>query len=232
MGRSESGAGIVLHMAPFTCARVTAIALEEAGLTFDTRPVRFVRGEHKSPEYRRLNPLGKVPALAIDGVVLTETVAILTYLNDRFPEAHLLPEALGLSDRARHLADLCFCSATLHPIVTRIRLPAFVAGVENALIVKQAAERSMDEYFQVVEDRLAAGSWWYGTQWSAMDGYLYWVFWRVEGAGYDVTRFPRLLAHARAMETRPAVQRALAREDAMQAALEAEGSAFTPARIG
>jgi glutathione S-transferase len=231
MDRSESGAGIVLHMAPFTCARVTAIALEEAGQSFDTRPVRFVRGEHKSSEYRRLNPLGKVPTLAIDGVILTETVAILTYLDERFHDAHLLPEATCAADRAMQLADLCFCSSTLHPIVTRIRLPAFFAGTENALTVKQSAERSMDEYFQVVEDRLAVGPWWYDAQWSVMDGYLYWVFWRVEGAGYDVTRFPRFLAHARAMEGRPAVQRALAREDAVQAALEAEGSAFVPTSI-
>jgi len=231
MDRSEGGADIVLHMAPFTCARVTAIALEEAGQAFETRPVRFVRGEHKSPEYRRINPLGKVPALAIDGVVLTETVAILTYLNERFPEARLLPEAPCAADRAMQLADLCFCSSTLHPIVTRIRLPGFFAGNENALAVKQSAERSMDEYFAVVEDRLARGPWWYEGQWSVMDGYLYWVFWRVEGAGYNVMRFPRFLAHARAMERRPGTQRALAREDAVQAALEAEGSAFTPPTV-
>jgi glutathione S-transferase len=232
MDRSESCAGILLHMAPFTCARVTAIALEEAGQAFETRPVRFVRGEHKSPEYRRLNPLGKVPALAIDGVILTETVAILTYLNDRFPEAHLLPDATCAADRAVQIADLCFCSSTLHPIVTRIRLPAFFAGNENALTVKQSAERSMDEYFQVVEDRLAAGPWWYGAQWSVLDGYLYWVFWRVEDAGYDVTRFPRFLAHARATESRTSVRRALAREAAVQAGLEKEGSAFVPTRTG
>ena len=232
MDRDEISAGIVLHMAPFTCARVTAIALEEAGQTFETRPVRFVRGEHKSPAYRKLNPLGKVPALAIDGAVLTETVAILTYLNERFPQARLMPETADAASRAAQLADLCFCSSTLHPIVTRIRLPAFFAGPENAHTVKKAAERSMDEYFQVVEDRLAVSPWWYGTRWSAMDSYLYWIFWRVEGAGYDVTRFPRFLAHARAMEERPAVQRALAREDAEQARLEAEGSAFTPAEIG
>ena len=231
MDRDETEAGIVLHMAPFTCARVTAIALEEAGQTFDTRPVRFVRGEHKSPEYRKLNPLGKVPALAIDRVVLTETVAILTYLNERFPHARLMPETNNAAGRAAQLADLCFCSSTLHPIVTRIRLPAFFAGPDYAQVVKQAAERSMDEYFQVVEDHLAAGPWWYGARWSAMDGYLYWVFWRVEGAGYDVTRFPRFLAHARAVEERPAVQRALAREDAEQAQLEVEGSAFTPTTI-
>jgi glutathione S-transferase len=218
MDESDTGSGIVLHMAPFTCARVTAIALEQAGQPFATRPVRFVRGEHRSPDYRRINPLGKVPALAIDGTILTETVAILP--------------APTAADRAHRLADLCFCSATLHPIVTRIRLPGFFAGADNALAVKQAAERAMDDYFQVVEDRLATGAWWYGADWSAMDAYLYWVFWRVEGAGYDVARFPHFLAHARAMEARPAVRRALAREDAMQEALEREGSAFVPGRIG
>lgn len=222
----------ILWMAPYTCARVTAIALEEAGVEFDTRMVRFMRGEHKSPEFRTRNPKGKVPALEIDGEVLTENVAILTYLAERFPDARLLPRADTPAARAHILADLCFCSSTLHPLVTRIRMPMFFAGAANALAVKQAAEAAMDEYFQLVEDRLAEGPWWYGGEWSVIDGYLYWVFWRVEGAGYDVSRFPGFAAHARAMEERPAVKRALAREDAAQAQLEAEGLAFVPPKVG
>lgn len=222
----------ILHMAPYTCARVTAIALEEAGIPFETRLVRFLKGEHKSPAFRRFNPKGKVPALEIDGDVLTENVAILTYLDERFPGARLMPRAHSAADRAHRLADLCFCSATLHPLVTRIRMPMFFAGPDNAAIVKHTAEKAMDEYFQLIEDRLAAGSWWYGGDWSAMDGYLYWVFWRVEGAGYDVSRYPRFAAHARAMEARPAVQRAVAREEAAQAQLEAEGLAFVPPKVG
>ena len=221
-----------LWMAPYTCARVTAIALEEAGVEFDTRLVRFMRGEHKSPDFLARNPLGKVPALEIDGKVLTESVAIVTYLAERFPHARLLPRADNPVARAHVLADLCFCSSTLHPLVTRIRMPMFFAGAENALAVKQTAESAMDAYFQIVEERLSVGQWWYGSEWSAMDGYLYWVFWRVEGAGYDVKRFPRFAAHARAMEQRPAVQRALAREEAAQAQLEAEGLAFVPPKIG
>ena len=221
-----------LWMAPFTCARVTAIALEEAGVEFETRLVRFMRGEHKSAEFKARNPMGKVPALEIDDEVFTENVAILTYLAERFPQARLLPPAGTPAERAHILADLCFCSSTLHPLVTRIRMPMFFAGAENALAVKQAAEAAMDEYFQLVEDRLSAERWWYGNEWSAMDGYLYWIFWRVEGAGYDVSRFPAFAAQARAMEQRPAVQRALAREQAAQAQLEAEGLAFVPPKVG
>jgi glutathione S-transferase len=222
----------ILYMAPYTCARVTAIALEQAGVPFETRLVRFLKGEHKSPEFRRLNPLGKVPALEIDGTVLTENVAILTYLAERFPDAGLVPRVQTAAARAHQLADLCFCASTLHPLVTRVRMPMFFAGADNAAVVKRTAEQAMDEYFQVVEGRLANGQWWYGASWSAMDGYLYWVFWRVEGAGYDVSRFPRFTAHARAMEHRPAVQRALAREEEAQRQLEDEGVAFVPPKVG
>lgn len=223
---------ITLYMAPFTCARVTMIALEEAGLAFDVELVRFMRGEHKSPGFRRVNPKGKVPAVAIDGTVLTENVAILWYLHERHPQARLLPNAGTPAERASVLADLCFCSATLHPLVTRIRMPMLFAGNENAATVKATAETAMDEYFALVEARLAERPWWFGETWSAMDGYLYWVFWRVEGAGYDVARYPRFAAHACANEQRPAVKRALAREDAAQAQLVAEGAAFVPAKIG
>src|SRR5690606_21311823 len=218
----------VLYTAPHTCGRVTAIALEEAGIEFDVRLVRFMKGEHKSPEFRRINPKGKVPALEIDGVIVTENVAILTYLHERLPGANLMPPAARVGDRCRQLADLCFCSATLHPLVTRIRMPMFFAGPEHASVVKKTAEAAMDEYFQLVEERLAVAPWWYGDAWSAMDGYLYWVFWRVEGAGYDVSRFPRFARHARAMEQRPAVIRALAREEEAQAQLEREGLKFVP----
>ena len=110
-------------------------------------------------------------------------------------------------------------------------MPAFFAGEEHASVVKQTAERAMDEYFAVVEARLAQGDWWYGTRWSAMDAYLYWIFWRVEGAGYDVARYPNFAAHARRMETRPAVQSFLAREEAAQAQLVAEGAAFVPPKV-
>jgi glutathione S-transferase len=103
------------------------------------------------------------------------------------------------AERARVVADLCFCSSTLHPIVTRIRMPMFFAGAEHVAAVKQAGERAMDPHFDLVERRLAGSPWWFGPTWSAMDGYLYGVFWRVEGAGSDVTRFPSFAAHARAL---------------------------------
>ena len=72
---------------------VPHIVLEEIGTPYQRQLVNLARGEHKSDAYLKINPHGKVPALAVDDTVLTENVAILTYLARRFPEAHLLPEA-------------------------------------------------------------------------------------------------------------------------------------------
>ncbi|MEJ2128496.1 MAG: glutathione S-transferase family protein [Woeseiaceae bacterium] len=219
---------VELHMAPGTCARVSCIALEETGEDFETVVVRFMKGEHKSPGFKKLNPKGKVPTLVFDGEPLTENVAIITFLNQRYPDARLMPEPKDELDALRQLADLCFCSTTLHPIVTRIRMSSFIAGPDCANTVWSAACDAMVEYFELIERRLANQDWWYGDSWSAMDAYLYWVFWRVEGAEFDVAPFPRYSDHARRMESRPAVQRALAREAEAVKILEAEGLNFVP----
>jgi glutathione S-transferase len=218
----------ILYMAPGTCARVTAIALEEIGEDYGTAVVRFVKGEHKSPAYLGMNPKGKVPTLLIGGDVLTENLAIIFYLNERFPEAKLLPETQDALTRAHQLADLSFCASTLHPIVSRIRMPQFVATEDAARDVWAAGCEAMNEYFQLIESRLDSRSWWYGEQWSIVDAYLYWIYWRVAGASFDVTPYPKYSSHAARMEERPSVIRALKREEEAQAQLMAEGLAFEP----
>jgi len=204
---------IILYMAPGTCARVPCIMLEESGAVFETRVLRFMRGEHKSPDYRRINPRGKVPALQIDGANLAENVAIITYLVQRYPDAALMPHASNALAMAQQLADLSYCASTLHPVVTRIRLPGFFAGEDAARSVWEKGCAAMDEHFQLINTRLADTPWWYGEQWSAMDAYL---------------NYPHYQAHSKRMEDRPAVQRALAREKAAEDILAGEGLLFTP----
>jgi glutathione S-transferase len=80
----------------------------------------------------------------------------------------------------------------------------------------------------LVNDRLDGRQWWYDNSWSVMDAYLFWVYWRCEGADYVVAPIKNFTDHARRMEQRPAVQRALAREKAAEAQLESEGLNFKP----
>ena len=217
-----------LYFAPHTCARVALTALEQAEASYVLSTVAFVAGDHRKPAFLAVNPKGKVPALAIDGLYLTENVAILDYLAERFPDAALLPPADSPATRAARLADLAWCASTLHPIVTRIRMAPMIAGPDCAAAVWRAACTAMDPNFALIEARLAQGRWWYDAQWSVMDAYLAWIFFRVAGARYDTSRFPAFSAHHAAHHERPAVLRALAREAEVQAELQARGLAFAP----
>ena len=99
------------------------IALGLKGLDYEAVPVHLVRdgGEHRRPEYLDLNPAGLVPTLEDAGQVLTQSLAIIEYLDETHPQARLLPE--GALDRARvpvcGLAIAIDCPARLPVAIAR-----------------------------------------------------------------------------------------------------------------
>ncbi|MET3152099.1 UNVERIFIED_ORG: maleylacetoacetate isomerase [Stenotrophomonas geniculata] len=92
------------------------IGLALKGLAFEARPVHLVRegGEQHHDAYRELNPQQLVPTLLHDGHVLTQSLAILEYLEERFPQVPLLPADAAGRARVRALAQLVACD--IHPI--------------------------------------------------------------------------------------------------------------------
>lgn len=219
---------ITLCFAPGTCARVPLIALEEIGAPFETRLIAFMKGEHRAPEFLALNPAGKVPALILDEGALTQNSAILSYLARCFPEARLLPDAPDPLAEAQLLARLAWFSADIHPLVTRIRIPQFFCDLESAPVrVRALAEAAMAFQLAGVERDLAAAPWLLGDDWSILDAFLHWVWFRITSAGFDAAPFPAIADHARRIEQRPAVRRALARERDAEQALAALGLAVT-----
>ncbi|ALA81057.1 maleylacetoacetate isomerase [Stenotrophomonas maltophilia] len=92
------------------------IALELKGLAWDARPVHLVRegGEQHLDAYRALNPQQLVPTLLHDGHTLTQSLAIVEYLDERFPQVPLLPADAAGRARVRALAQLVACD--IHPI--------------------------------------------------------------------------------------------------------------------
>lgn len=211
----SSETDIVLHFAPGTCARVPLIALEEIGVPFETRLVAFMKGGHREPDFLARNPAGKVPVLEIDGAVLTQNSAILVYLARRFPGARLLPLTGDMLDEAKMLSRLIWFSADLHPLVTRIRMPHFFCDLEGAPDrVRALGMEGMRFQLRTLERDLARQPWLLGDDWSVLDAYLFWVWFRITGAGFDATDFPAIADHHGRMSIRPATQRALAREAA------------------
>lgn len=215
-----------LYFAPDSCARVTLIGLEEIGRQYALEVVAFVKGEHRSPEYLALNPKGKVPTLLVDGEALTENVAILSWLAEQYPDSAILPRVIGALSRARQIADLTYCASGLHPIVTRLRIPQYFCDTQDGMArVFQMAAAALRPNFDWIEQRLAHQPWWYGRDWSIMDAYINWVWFRVTGAGFDASGYPNLARHDGAIKRRPSVMRALAVNQDVSNDLAARGLA-------
>lgn len=218
---------ITLHFAPDTCARVPLIALEEIGCAFSLEIVAFMKGQHRSPEYLKLNPSGKVPTLIIDGSPLTENVAILSWLAETFPDAALLPCGDAMM-RIGQLSDLAYCASGLHPIVTRLRIPHFFCDLPEARQrVFDMAASAMRLHFAIIDARLSASRFWYGDTYSIVDAYINWVWFRVTGTEFDASEYPNFARHDADIKRRPAVQRALARNAEVAACLADQGLAIS-----
>ncbi|MGQ0591366.1 MAG: maleylacetoacetate isomerase [Gammaproteobacteria bacterium] len=90
------------------------IALNLKGITYEPRFVHLARGEQHAAAYRALNPQGLVPVLVHGARVLTQSLAILEYLDEGFPTPPLLPPAPELRARARAFTGLVACD--IHPL--------------------------------------------------------------------------------------------------------------------
>lgn len=83
---------VVLYYNPQSRGRIVHWMLEELGADYEIKLLDFEKGEHKSPDYLKINPMGKIPTIVHRGVVVTETAAICAYLADAYPEAGLAPK--------------------------------------------------------------------------------------------------------------------------------------------
>ncbi|MBX3592845.1 glutathione S-transferase family protein [Sphingomonas sp.] len=217
---------LVLYFAPGACSGVTMIALEEIGVPFEARLVAFMAGEHRRPEFLARNPAGKVPTLMVDGQPLTQNPVILAWLARRFPQAGLLPLGGDAIADAQLLGRLSWFSADVHPLVTRIRMPQFMCDLPGAPErVRAMAGEAIRFHLAPLEQALAEAPWLLGDRWSVLDAYLFWVWFRITGAGFAAAEYPAIAAHYERMSDRPSVRRALVREDAAFAELSGRGLA-------
>ena len=173
------------------------IALALKGLKPDYVPVDLLHDQQASPQYRAVNPQGLVPALEVDGQVLTQSPAIIEWLDERYPEPPLLPRDPLQRARVRALAAVVGCD--MHPLNNR-RVVNYLKrelGCDDAAVDAWCGTW-MGAGFDALDALLAAdprrGRFSFGDAPTVADVYLVPQLTTARRFHVDVARWPRLLA--------------------------------------
>jgi glutathione S-transferase len=197
-----------LYYSPGSCAQASHIALEEAGATYEATRIDFAANQQRSPEYLKINPKGRVPALVTDRGILTETPAILAYVAQTHPAAKLAPldDPFVFAGIQAFNAYLC---STVHPAhAHRVRGSRWADDEAAIADMKRKAPQVIMDCFTLIEREMFVGPWVMGATYTIADPYLYTLATWWEGDMVDQARIPKLADHRKRMADRPAVQRA------------------------
>ncbi|NOD94253.1 glutathione S-transferase [Ruegeria sp. HKCCD4884] len=194
-----------LYFAPHTISVAVAIALEEAGLEYEAIQLDFAGGEQTKPAYRQINPKGRVPALVVDGGILTETGALLEFIAAQAPSAGLVPADPVMAARMREV--MFYLASTMHVNhAHKMRGARWADKKPSWKDMKDKVPQTMTASCEYICSNGLRGPFVLGDAFSLADAYLYVVCSWLEGDGVDVSAFPKILAFREAMEARPSVQ--------------------------
>lgn len=200
---------VVLYHHPYSRAANVVWMLEEVGIPYELSFVDLRAGAQKSPEYLKLNPMGKVPTLVDGDVVLTEGAAIGVYLADRYAMGRLAP-AVDESARGTYLRFAFYAPSVVEPC-------CMAKGAGWTYKASQAGFGSYEEMLATLDGALAAGPWLLGERFTMTDVTLGATLrWMLRFQMIDP--LPSLTAYAARLGERPALVAADAKNAAVRAA--------------
>ena len=227
----------VYHYFLSNCAQRVCIALEEKGQDWTPHAVNLFTQENTTDEYFRINPTGLVPALVHDGVVVTESIDILRYIEQQFPEPALYPS----DPEQRQQADNWMDSATdNHMGVVKTYMYSQVLGASKKpqmmehYVEKQedpdliafhrqtlsgfaestvlSAERRLFAFYDSIEKELGQHPWLVGDQFSHADiAWFVTYFLNHRTGAVDFRNYPNIRNWAARIMQRPSFKRGVAR---------------------
>ncbi|TBV75855.1 glutathione S-transferase family protein [Pseudoxanthomonas winnipegensis] len=191
------------------------IALEELGLDYTLQAVNVKQGAQRQDAFRALNPNAKVPVLVqADAIgqqqVLTESAAILVHLAET--SGQLLPTEPQA--RARVFEQLFFHASAVSPAFGNAGYFRTLATEPQPLALQRFADEAR-RVTALLDGLLTERIWVAGDTYSIADIAHFGWFWRRAFAGVALEDFPHLQRWYAAIEARPAVQRAIARVNAL-----------------
>ena len=208
---------LTFFYSPGACSLASHIALEEIGTPFEAVRTVIAEGATRTPEYLALNPRAVVPTLKDDDFVLTESMAILFYLARLFPAAGLVPADPRLAARCGEL--LSVFTTSVHVAFRQLWRPErFVDGELQRSAVRQGGLDRLPSWFETLEAIVDGRTWAVGDGFTIADTYLL-IFYRwgvrvgAAEKNWDMRRYPAWTRHTHRMLERPAVQRAMRREN-------------------
>jgi glutathione S-transferase len=156
---------LVFYTNPMSRGRIVRWMLEELGQPYRTDVLDF--DGMKAPEYRAVNPMGKVPAIRHGDTVVTECAAICAYLADAFPDAGLAPAAAGTA-RGAYYRWLFFAAGPLESAVTNKALDFVVPPGRE----RMAGYGSFADTMDALEHGVSQSDYIAGSQFTAADVYV------------------------------------------------------------
>lgn len=198
-----------LYYTPGACSLASHIVLEELGLPYTAVAVDLQTKKAKDGrDFNTINPKGYVPALELDaGGVLSEGLAILSYLADRKPAAGLAPAA-GTLERYRLLEWLAYIGTEVHKGFGPLFNPA------TSPEAKEAAKKQLGRRLGYADQALAKQDYLVGGSFTIADAYLWTVLSWKDWVGLDLSPWPNLVKYFERIAARPSVQAARAAEKA------------------
>jgi glutathione S-transferase len=203
-----------LYYAPGTCALASHITLEEAGADYTIERLNFKANQQNSLEYLAINPKGRVPALATDRGVLTETPAMLVYIAQTFPTAKLAPldDPFALAQVQSFNSYLCSTVHVAH--AHKLRGTRWATEESSFADMKRMIPKTVGACFDLIEKRMLRGPWVMGEAYTICDPYLFTVAQWLEGDGVDIKSTPKVADHFKRMADRPAVRKVMEQQKA------------------
>ena len=190
-----------------SCAYAPHILLYETGAEFEAQHLDFEKNEQVSSEFLKINPKGRVPALATPNGVLTENPAILFFLAQTYPEKTLAPN--NSFELANAQAFNMFIASTVHVAHAHKHRGYRWADDKDAwtaMAFKVTA--NMADCATIIQQSLFKGPYVLGNSFSMCDPYLALVTKWLGQDGVDLNDFPKLKEHHERMKQRPSVQKA------------------------
>jgi maleylpyruvate isomerase len=187
----------------------TRIALNIKGVAYEQAPVDLRAGDQRSEAFRALNPQGLVPALETADGVLTQSSAILEWLEERYPEPPLLPATLGERAVVRAMAMAVACD--IHPL-GNLRVLKYLKqplGQEQPAVDSWIAHW-IGEGFAALETMIArhGGRFAFGDRLTLADCHIVPQFYAAQRYSVDLSPYPRLADSARNAMAEGPVRRA------------------------